>query len=371
MRIAILVVLFAACTTSNPCDQGADLPPCGDCQPGAVQLGRFFCDGQRSWMTGDGKLAHLSGNTVEILDEHFATVRSFLAGNDVLAVSLGADGSSAVLASAGARLAVTLVDASGKNVWTADAGAASLGVVGSIALGPSRVFATTSGIAMAFDRATGSPAWSHSDLASTAVLADPAGGAVVAGHDVTAVDDAGTPRWTTPLAAASITVTSLARDASGRIGIAAEWTGGTATVGGTTLTASNVPTKALVAMLDATGTVQWARNYLDDTSQASINSTVVVGDQLAVGGSASGMGTLDLAGATGNMRIATATGVGIHDIIALGMPDASSLLVSIGSFSDPEAYDHNALDSQPPPPTLQFDGVGLDGDGVALARLAL
>jgi hypothetical protein len=392
MRIPILLVMVAACTTSNhPCDQGAALPPCTDCQAGDVQAGWFSCTAGESFMTPQGQLANVVGGNIDILDDRLSRVRSVAAGSYVLSAAFDTDGTAAVLLHAGNPLSVTLFAPTGAKVWSVNGGDAALSVTGTIAIGPSRVFATTTvgtvdtqgytsytSTLTAYDRATGALVWTRSDLVTATVVAAPSGGAIVAATTsatagfVMAIDDAGQTTWTTPLSAGYLEARLLARDPGGALGFAIAWTGTSAKLGTVTLaSSSSISTKVAFAMVDAGGTVLWARNDVDDTYAGAINSVIVVGDQLAVGSSTGLDGVLELASATGSTLVATASGEGIHDIKAIGTPDSTSLLVSIGSFTNSDDYDHNAYDSQPPPPTLMFDGVELHGDGIALARLAL
>jgi hypothetical protein len=393
MRIVVLVSLLSACATSHPCDEGAALPPCTDCQQGGVRIGRFSCGGGESVMTPDGQLAHVVGQDISVLNDTLSPVRNVVAGNYVLAAAFDADGTVAVLSAPATSDPpfVTLIDASGAKSWSMTAGTGALGVSGTIAIGPSRVFVTTSvptldaqGISSsastlsAFDRATGALAWSRADLATARVVADPGGGAIVAANTsstagfVMAIDDAGQAKWTTAISADWLAVSVLARDPGGAIGFALAWSGANANLGTVALTSRSVGTRVAFGMIDAGGAVLWARNDIDDTYAGAINSVVVVGDQLAIGsGNANSDGVLELASATTSTLLATASGAGLHDIVAVGTPDPTSLLVSIGSTTNADDYDHNAYNSEPPDPTLVFDGVVIHGDGVALARLAL
>jgi PQQ-like domain len=385
IRVVLEVVLVTACscTSTTPCDDGVDLPPCVDCGPGAVLSGRFFCPDFPTSMMDDGQVVRQVGNDLEWLGGRFETTRSLPldAGQLTAQIAFDPHGEVAAIDTPGASdhaLSIKMFDPGGATTWRVDLGTVPFTTDGDVSLGTDHVFFarrdsrfdpdtgfTTTGTLSAYDRASGALAWTL-PIEVGHVLSDPSGGVIVVGRFtgmlalggtapplmttspqgarfLAAIDAAGAGQWAIqPDFLDSITV--VTRDASGRIAL-----GG---LGSRTAASA-------VALLDASGRLLWVRTLADGDVPISL---AIDGDTVIAGGT-----SLDVVTAASVQPIpVTATDTGHRAIVVLGVPSPDSILASVESF--PTFNDDD--NTQGPPPTLTFDSKVLHGSGTAIVELA-
>lgn len=328
MRWLVAIVVVIGCGAQTP-PSGDPVTACVECGPGALLHGRFVDDHYVVFAASPEHFVYRVGDEVVWADSDFAVFQAAGIADDkdrnqtIVEIAVASDGTVV----AGTRLgdvgtpheyAVTLFEPDGSRRWQHQ-----IAVETTVAIGSRFVFLTSSDprpiqigddtivgpYLAALDRTNGSLAWVRTMPSRTQLTAvgDSSGGVVVAGTFsgtldlgdvvlanglqfprasgfVAQLDDLGVARWGVQLDTgepapglnAFARVEKLALGPRGSVAFAATWFGGVPTI----LGASDDLDGTFVALIDASGAVQWARDLRADR----VSSLLTDGVEIVVAG---------------------------------------------------------------------------------------